>query len=273
MFTFRNNHRFTRRSRRALAALAGGLLLCLAGSAASHRPDCPEISGGTLTVPHGCTYTINDTESYTAVVVQNGGTLNMESTAHSTGILIVRDSITVNGTFNFNESTYAQPIVQAAGPGVDLEGTFGGSGTYGGLFKQTSYYYFEIVGSADVLFSFSPIRITCPIRCVGSTATFTLSGDVENDGTIRATNGGDVTFDSNSTINAACSGLFEVTHANSIMLFDMSSSAAITSGADFNVSAGRMQYSQTLSTTGGYRQTGGTCQADAGKSFTATGAY
>ena len=105
MFTFRNNHRFTGRSRRALAALAGSLLLCLAGSAAVRGhpcPDCPEISGDTLTVPCGCTYTINGPESYTAVVVESCGTLNLASGAE----LSVSGSIVVHphGAFRFTSS-------------------------------------------------------------------------------------------------------------------------------------------------------------------------
>jgi hypothetical protein len=215
-----------------------------------------------------------------ALIVEDGATSTKSGKVdmQSGGVLEVSGSITVgaDALFEFTADSgegRTQPIVRATATGVDLDGTFSGSGSLGGRFDEDANDYFEIVGSDAVLFSFSPIYITTPIRCNGATASFTLSGDVENDGTILATNGGDVEFSGvNSRIDANSSGLFQVT-ASSTMWFDMGGDAAITSGADFNISAGLMQFSRQLSTDGGYQQTGGTCLVVANESFTATGAY
>ena len=130
MFTFRNNHRFNGRSRRVLAALACGLLLCSpAGTVAGQ--DCAIIVGGDLIIPDGCTYTINGTESYEDVYVLSGGILNLGSGA----VLVVDETLYVHadGAFRFNASCGAVPKVRANGyyyP-VSLEGAFTVTGPAG----------------------------------------------------------------------------------------------------------------------------------------------
>jgi hypothetical protein len=303
MFTFRNNHRFTGRSRRVLWALAGSLLLCLAGSAAVRGhpcPDCPEISNEILTVPSGCTYTISGPESYTAVVVESGGTLSMESAAQSTGILVVQEYIHVDAgaTFRFNASSGIQPKVTATGNyyPVTLDGSFTVTGSLGGAFDRISSSTFHLLSGGSITSDSGPVIISADIEndgkitatsgnilisgavLDGSTGAFSANGgnmfftaDVNNDGTITATGGSDVLF--SGTISNWSTGLFQVTAAGSDMTFDQTNTPNLTGDGDFNIEAGRMGFKESLTTAGGYRQTGGQTKVAAGKTFTATGAY
>lgn len=108
------------------------------------------------------------------------------------------------------------------------------------------------------------------ITANGGDVTFS-SGDLDNGGTITATGGTDVTF--SGTISDWSVGLFQVTAADSDMIFSHTNTPSITGDADFNVEAGRMYFGQSLTTAGGYRQTGGVVEVAAGRTFTATGAY
>ncbi len=265
MYTFRNNHRFNRRSRRLLAALAGGLLLCLAGSAADRQHNCPKISNGTLTIPNGCTYTITGSESYTDVEVRNGGILNLASGA----ILKVSDTLSVasNGLFRFNDQTEGTPpILRAAYHTLKITGniqTTSGADEGGVIDTDTASDSVRLV-SGEISCQYGPVEIR--------------AADFENDGTVTA-NGGfagyDITLTSACVINNASVGLWQVTAANSDMIFDHDDSTvpSLSGDSDFNVEAGRMYFMESLSTAGGYRQIGGTCEAAAGATFTAAGAY
>ncbi|MCP4249359.1 MAG: hypothetical protein GY778_20135, partial [bacterium] len=108
------------------------------------------------------------------------------------------------------------------------------------------------------------------ITANGGNVTFS-SGDVANSGTITATGGTDVTF--SGTISKWSTGLFQVTAAGSDMTLNQTNTPNLTGDGDFSVEAGRMWFKQSLTTAGGYRQTGGKTEVAAGKTFTATGAY
>jgi hypothetical protein len=231
-------------------------------------------AGDNATVAAGDTVHVDATSSCANLTVDdvasgNPAVLEMRAS----GVLEVSSSIsvdtgTVDGQFLFVANSGTQPRVVATGPAVALSGTFGGTGTQGGEFGRTSTHYFDVSsGSAEI--SCSPQYITVPMQCSGG--TLELSGQLENDQSISA-NGGDITI--SGTMHAGSSGLFEVTNGSSTLWLCPSCSSSITSGADFHISAGLMRFSQTITTTtGGYQQTGGTCQVDATYSFTAAGAY
>lgn len=253
----------------------------------------------------------NETASIDTVTVENGATLTLESVgggSPTTGILVVEESVTVgstSGVFRFNESTDATPILRAndgssANP-VTLDGTFTVPGSKGAIFEASDTNEFHLQ-SGSITSSSGAVIISAPFENDGtinaSVGNILISAALDNDGTVQATgaaiafsadvdnagtitaagsaDGDDVTFlASSSTINASSTGLFQVTAANSEMIFNMSSSASITgSGADFYVSAGLMHFKQSLSTAnGGFKQAGGKVMADAGISFSASAAY
>ena len=154
-------------------------------------------------------------------------------------------------------------ITTASGSAITISGNVlsGSTGTF-------------TASTAAMTISGDLVDPTATFSATTNNVTMTFSGDVDMDGIIEA-NGGNVTFDTNSVINNDSIGTFRVTHSNSTMRFQHSDSTApsLTGDSDFQLTAGTMRWSSTLTTAGGYQQTGGTLQADAGETFTANGAY
>lgn len=192
------------------------------------------LSGFSLTTPGG-PLTIS-TE------IENDGTI--EATRGPVSVKAnIRDGST--GTFKTNGSIIAFTGVEVNNDGV-IEADVGN---------------ISIVG---------PVANGGTIKASGSDVIVAFS-NLTNNGTITATGGGDVIF-YRGALAVDSLGLFEVVHAESQMIF-ISNAGTITGGADFNVEAGLMHFKRSVTTNGGYRQTGGTIKVDAGKTFAATGPY
>ena len=179
----------------------------------------------------------------------------------------VEDTQAVPGVFDSIDTTTTTPIVQASRISSAVTDTLDGPYFCGAALGIN--YTGENSDDAFQLLSGGTMTSTG-----GKT---TMSADFENDGLITANgtaNNYDIEFDGSCALATGCAGKFEVTTANAEMIFTLSGNVAISAAdCDFNISAGRMQFSRVVSTTGGYQQTGGTCLVDAGDSFTATGAY
>jgi hypothetical protein len=229
-----------------------------------------------VTILNGDDIVVNDeTASVDTVLVQNGGTLTMQSTVSTQSILVVQNSLKVDSsaTFRFNESTYDRPIVRADAARCDLAGEFGGIGSQGGMFDDSgSGHDFEIINSEAVSFTLSnTITVDTAIWCVSG--SLTVSTDIENDGEIRA-DGGTVTFASGSTLNDNSAGWFMVTDDSSTMQFDHNDSTVPSMSAHFRATHGTLDIDESITTSGGCRLDSGTTVAVAGGAvFTATGAY
>ena len=206
---------------------------------------------------------INDT-----TIVVNGGSLTFSGAASNDGTVIVN-----SGSSTFSNSAANDGTIIANGATITFSSSVtndatmianGGTITFSGAVTNDG----TILANGGTITASG--AVTNDGTIIANGGTITLNGDVENDGTVTAS-GGDITF--SGTVNAGSGGKFHVTAAASDMTFNMSGSATITSGADFNLSAGRLYFQQTLTTDGGYQQTGGTTEVAAGATFTATGAY
>jgi hypothetical protein len=218
--------------------------------------------GDKVVIQDGHTVTIaSTTNSVEGVYIEDGvsgGTINMRSS----GNLKVREYITNNAAFIFGESTNSTPVVTAdatSATACEIRGVFTMSGSKGGQFTITadSGNSFKVESREEVIFE--------------DAYDIDIAASIENDGIIHASDAGDITFSTEVSNNST--GLFRVTHADAIMKFDMENGAANMTSADFKISAGAMYFHESVQTSGGFQQTGGTVQVDAGKSFTATGAY
>lgn len=105
------------------------------------------------------------------------------------------------------------------------------------------------------------------LRATGG--AMTVTGTLENDG-IALVNGANMTF--SGQLDTGSTGMFRVA-SNHTMTFTDGSEVTGDIAAHFNVQNGTMVFSGSHSTTGGYKQTGGKVQADAGETFEAEGAY
>ena len=260
MSAYQHEHRLVRLSRQAFAGLAGCALICLFGNGAAGDPPCPDIVGDNLTVPNNCTYLISGQEDYATVMVKAGGTLLLGSGAE----LEISETLDVHaqGVFRFAASGGGgpQPILRAS-DSLEISGLIQttSGGDRGGAITADASAFVILTTGAEITSEFGPIVITA---------------DFVNDGTVTA-NGGTAGFDITFTgaIASGSTGLFQVTAANSDMIFNHSAALTITGGADFNVEAGLMKFEESVETDGGYRQIGGKIRAAAGETFKATGAY
>ncbi len=248
------------------------------------------------------TVSVNNLSVNDASAPSNPGTLEMRAS----GIMKVETSVDVEndlsrpGVFRFAAGSGTAPILRASASSaaVSVDGPFTVTGSQGASFDQEDSSRFHTQAGFTLTSGSGAVTISAPIEndgtitatnssitisgdvLSGSTGTFranganmTFSGDVENDGTIDARGGSDLTFNSTSLINAGSSGLFSAGSSSTDMIFNHASAVTITSGADFLITAGRMYFQQDLETDGGFKQTGGTIEADAGEVFKATGAY
>ncbi|MEE8169971.1 MAG: hypothetical protein V3T70_05430 [Phycisphaerae bacterium] len=258
MFSQTTIHRAASLLRRALVGLAGGAVLLLPGVHAAGA-DCPIFSGSDLIVPNNCTYVISGSEAYQNVKVKAGGTLELAAGA----ILRVTNSVCVHprGAFKFTATSGTQPTLRATEQGVTLDGLLEVTGSVGGALDRA--------GNLETVQLLSGGEI----RCTGGPLTISLP--FENDGTVTANgaaDGDDIIFNL-SVISNGSTGTFQVTTANSELTFLHSGTPSLTGDADFDVAAGVMLFKSTLTTAGGFRQTGGSLKVDANKTFTATGDF
>ena len=224
----------------------------------------PDGADDTATILSGDTVTVNNcTAICGSLTVNDGGILDMQTD----GQLDIEDELNIVGTFRFNDQTLGtEPILQATWS-LEITGniqTTSGADEGGVIADDGDGSVILMANSA----------ISCQYGRVSISAPF------ENDGTVTAngTNAGyDITF--SGAIAADSMGLFQVTAANSDMIFDHTSAVTLTDGedppdgGDFNVTAGRMYFQQDLTTKGGHRQVGGVLEVKEGFSFTAEGAY
>ncbi len=208
-----------------------------------------EVINDTTIVVNGGSLTFGGAVTNDGTVIVNSGSTTFSSSAANDGTMIANGA-----TITFSSSVTNDATIIANGGTITFSGAVTNDGTI-------------IANGGTITFSGA---VTNDGTIIANGGTITFTGDVENDGTVTAS-GGDITF--SGTVNAGSGGKFHVTRAASDMTFNMSGSATITSGADFNLSAGRLWFQQTLTTDGGYQQTGGTTEVAAGKTFTATGAY
>ncbi len=263
MLMLQKNHRFARLSRRVLPALAGGLLLCLAARSATGLDQrCPYISGGNLTIPHGCTYRITGVESYTDVEVRNGGCLELAGGA----VLSVRDTVVVrpNGEFTFNATTGSQPILWSAGyphtGNLSISGLITITGSLGGRIDRVYARTVTLESDGVITSESGPLVIAAPLA---------------NEGVIRATGSStSCAITITAAPSAGSTGRFEsAEHDNARMVFGASAGLTFTGGAHFDVRRGGMVFNDDVETNGGFRMLSGVVMVAAGKSFKATGAF
>ena len=186
----------------------------------------------------------------------NAGKLHLKSgaTLKVRVCIDVEDTQAVPGEFDCIDDSGTRPIVQASNNGsavtVTLDGPFWCTGDLGVLYTGE--------GATD------------GFGVPSGAATFSGGGELQLDTFLNA-NGGDVTFEMEFDVDS--SGEFIVSNASSDMIFDHITAVAITGDANFSMSAGRMYFKEGLETDGGYQQTGGKTEVDAGETFKATGAY
>ena len=224
-------------------------------------------NNGTITIYWG-SLTFGGLTTNNGTIIAIGGSVAISAAMDNSETLVLAGStVTISGCIDNNE------IVVISGGTVTISGDIDNNGVItisGGTVTING----DIDNSGTItIFGGGPtisgdVDSSGTITACGGTITF--SGDLENDGRVTAS-GGDITF--SGTINAGSTGLFEVTAAASDMVFDLASSANLTGDGDFNIEAGRMWFKESLTTAGGYRQTGGKTEVAAGKTFTATGAY
>ncbi len=227
----------------------------------------PQAADETATILSG--HTVN-------VIGTNGdaicGTLTIDNAADTFlnmqdgGVLKIEDGLTISGSgvFRFNDQGEGTPPILRATGNLEIRGniqTTSGADEGGVIDTDTSNDSVRLV-SGEISCQYGPVEIR--------------AADFENDGTVTANGtsaGYDITFTSTCVINNASVGLWQVTHANSDMIFDHDDSTvpSLIGDSDFNVSAGRMYFMESLTTAGGYQQTGGKCEAAAAASFMASG--
>jgi hypothetical protein len=187
----------------------------------------------------------------------------------ASGVLSISSSVDVErtadvpGQFNFSAASGTQGKLLAAGAEVTLDGLFDVTGAQGGELDEFSgTNRFRLLSTGEIRCTSGKMRISCYF---------------ENDGTCTAngtSSGYDMEFTYSCVIRDESTGLWQVTAANSKMIFDHDDSTMpdLSGDSDFNVQAGTMQFKESLRTAGGARILA-TIQADAGASFEATGAY
>lgn len=258
---------------------------------------CPIVCGDILIVPSACTYVLDDALSLEHVYVLSGGTLKLGGGA----LLIISDTLHIRGAFLFDaDAGETTPILRASpevNDALDIYGPVTVKGSAGGIIDSVLSGFVRLQSGASITAHTGALTIATPLQSEGTIdacgGNILISGDLENNGVVKATrstilltadvenngtifaagdsNGDDIVF--LGSINYLSSGLFQVTAPNSEMVLGMSSCATISAGADFNVRAGCMRFQQSLTTNGGYKQTGGKIMADAGVTFSATGAF
>ena len=258
MFDFRKSSATESRPWACVVATALCAHACVAAQA------CTIEVSAVLIVPTNCRHSIGSSQFYTDVIVQDKGQLDLLAGA----VLSIRDTLIIDsgGTFRFNDQTDSainQPRLRATLFLLVIGNITTVSGAdQGGIIDASASGNHVHLVRGSISSQFGPVLIACPF---------------ENDGIVTANgiaDGFDIIF--TGQIRNGSTGTFEVTHANSEMIFnhDVSSGSPSLSGdADFNVEAGLMHFQKSLATAGGFRQTGGRVRVSAGRFFSATGQY
>lgn len=223
-----------------------------------------------LEVGDGETYTVRGCEEYGSVCVLGNGKILISTRA----VLTVLVSLSVSPTAAIEFAGQSPgPCNPPGTPGafvvaadLTMDGTFRATDGVTGIIAS------DIAGDQLTI---SPTGVVS-----SADGALEISAEIINHGRITA-DGRDTGYDivfTNTSVQAASSGLFEVVTCDARMIFDLTSALTFTAPANFNVEAGTLEFKEDVTTAdsdegGGLRVVLGTVEVAVNKSVRFRGKY